>query len=298
MTRALIFVGFALAAFAQRDHPALLERGGEQVATFERAFRFVIATETYHQRITSVSPRQSRVMRSEVAPLWDAPDEGFIWMRRVLEVDRQDVPDSGDRLQTLLSVPWAAASARVGALRDESARFNIGKIHRNVNDPTWAIRILHPLVQRRFRWSDRGTERIDGVALRRLEFVEMTRPTLIRGEGRDIPTRGALWIDDEGVTHRTTLDLSYQTLLGTSERPLTPATVAATITVDFGPQSGMDVLVPKKMVERYTKTIPKQDFGDQFVRAEVVEEIQCEAIYTDYRRFETHTRILPPQEPR
>lgn len=121
---------------ARTDVQTLLRKAGEQVATFEREFQFVVGTERYRQNVITSSPRLSRAIESEVAPLWDAPGDGFVWVRRAVRVDGRPVPDSGDRLDALLRLPSAATSAKVRALREESARFDIGTIHRNTNDPT------------------------------------------------------------------------------------------------------------------------------------------------------------------
>ena len=67
---------------------------------------------------------------------------------------RSDGKPVRDRQQRLTSASWMARPRPSGIQRiiDESARYNIGTIERNVNTPTLPLLFLEPANQRRFRF--------------------------------------------------------------------------------------------------------------------------------------------------
>ncbi len=82
------------------------------------------------------------------------------------------------------------------AILDESARYNIGPVKRNVNFPTLALVFLHPRNQHRFAWKRGGTRRFGTVEGLEVEFEEVARPTLVDQDGHgDLPADGRFWID-------------------------------------------------------------------------------------------------------
>ena len=126
-------------------------------------------------------------------------------------------------------------------LADASARYNIGQLHRNFNDPTLALLFLEPASQKRFRFSEQGQDTVDGVPLRRIAFEERGRPTIIRDarSHRDAPSSGTLLIADDGRVMRSELRLRV------------PRDTTSMIRVTFGDEPKLGMLVPRLMEEEY-----------------------------------------------
>ena len=99
----------------------------------------------------------------------------------------------------------------MGGLRaDELINANIGDIRRNINKPLFALQILEPRNQGRFRFK-RTRDQVPAAAAREpsvpgvfrtaaeiwtIEFDERRRDTLIKTDRlRDLPARGRFWID-------------------------------------------------------------------------------------------------------
>jgi hypothetical protein len=172
----------------------------------------------------------------------------------------------------------ADRQARVLELAKESARFNIGRLYRNINMPTLTVQFLDPALQPRFEFAIAGEESIPraGRALK-LTFAQRQPPTIIRSDDRDLPATGSLWIlPSDGSVVRTEVSLT----LPKSDRA---PEVRGTMIVDYRPDATLGVWVPSSMRESY------QEQGGSRQR------IDCAAAYTNFRRFETSARIVPPK---
>ena len=168
-------------------------------------------------------------------------------------------------------------------LRDEGARFNIGRIGRNFSDPMLGLQVIDPDVQPRFTFVLASNERVRGVNTVRLSFVEHARPTLIsRGDKQDLPAHGDVWIDPgNGVVHQTRLITDDSTF-----------DVRATITVTFAHDPKIQRWLPARMDETYVQQGVTGGVANA-VADTFMERIECVATYTNYRRFETAARLLP-----
>jgi hypothetical protein len=270
----------ALGALPARaaDPPALvrlLTRAGEHVRRVEQNLAFVIGDEEYRQRAAGrLHPTtQNRRTRAEILFMW-MPDEGaWLTVRNVLSVDGRPVPDSQRRLSEALGDSPAARLTRLRPLLDESARFNLGQIVRNINYPTQALTYLDPVLQPRFAFALTGRQRVNGIETSQVAYEERTRPTLIRDDtGSELISRGAVWIDDRnGVIMRTKLEITI---------PL--RVTIASVEVDFRHDARLDLWVPGRMHETYLQS-----------RATMINEsIDCVASYSNFRRFETSGRVV------
>jgi hypothetical protein len=125
------------------------------------------------------------------------------------------------------------------------------------------------------RLSRGGAETIDGLPVAIVTFREDSRPTIIRTpQGRHLPARGRAWVDPaSGAVVRTELELRDFAARGRSR---------ATIGVRFGLHPGLKLWVPVDFSERY-------ELGEGAV-------ITGKATYSNYRRFQTISRIRPPRE--
>ena len=259
--------------------PTLLARAGAYVQQFEQDFSTVISDESYEQhaeRTRSEGKRRQvlasadRILESEMFFAWLPVEREWLTVRNVLAVDSHEVPDSRYRIDRA----FADESTRLSRLRqlaDEGARFNIGAIVRNINDPAFAIRFLDPALQSRFAFSAGRADTIAGHRAVKLSFVERERPSITRlPNGRSVPSRGAFWIADTGEVVRS--ELSYRE---------STTKLDATIGVDFERQPSLELWVPSRMTEEYVKSLEAAE-----------ERITCTATYTNFRRFTTSARIV------
>jgi hypothetical protein len=263
----------------------LLQRAGSYVQRLEDDFSTVIGDEQYEQKAVFRTPRsptgagRTRRMQSEMSFMFLPDDEAWLSIRNVRRVDKEEVPDSRVRLDAAIADSTPARGSQLRRLRDEGARFNIGRMNRNFNDPMLGLQIVDPSFQPRFTFADGGPERIRGAQTVRVTFIERARPSIIRREAdsADLLSRGDLWISPaDGIVHQTRL---------TIEDPKFNA--RATITVAFAHEPKLDRWLPVRMDETYVQQAVASTPPGSFA-----ERIECVATYTNYRRFETSARVL------
>jgi hypothetical protein len=253
--------------------PALLERAGRFVDRFEQQFAEVVGFERYRQEVHAMEGGDMADLESEVFFVGIDDRRTWLTVRNVLTVNGRSVAQSSDSVIDLLIA--RGSTARLRELADASARYNIGSVHRNFNDPTLALMFLAPASQPRFRFSDQGRDLVDGVAVRRVAFDERERPTVVRDARtrRDAPASGLLLIADDGRVLRSELAIAI------------PRSTTSSIKVTYGFESRLEMMVPLLMEEEY-RTSRNRGPG---------ELITGRATYSDYRRFQTGGRILPQE---
>ena len=267
MARALaICVIVSLPGAAAGQEPGLrdvLQRAGAYVAEFQRQFSGIVAEEQYVQEVKAfasrcrsagtyaatlncksqlVDPVRSE-LRSDLLLVKAGAAREWLQYRDVFEAEGQPVRDRTDRLTRLFLDPSASSAGQIARIRGESARFNIGDIHRNMNVPTFALTFLDPANQPRFKFKrtkDRipttvgalsGAEGVFRVSTEVwiVQYQEVQRGTIIHTtNNKDLPSRGRFWIEPasgrvlmtellaENHDVRATIDVSYQSepLLG------------------------------------------------------------------------------------
>jgi hypothetical protein len=249
----------------------LLSRAADYTLQYEERFAVIIGDEDYEQHVDGQRFRgpRARTIASEMMFLWLTGEKTWLSVRNVVSVDGHTIKDSRKRLDRLLSAAAPVGVAHLRRMRDEDARFNIGTIRRNFNDPMFPLRFLEPETQRRFTFVLAGQETIDGTATSKVAFDEQERPTFIQDGTRNLPSHGILWMADDGRVLRTRFDVRDM------GRGLT-----AMITVNYRPDPKLDMLVPVTMHEIYRAGSPS-------------EQIECNARYSNFRRFETAARLIP-----
>jgi len=264
-TLALLTVTAGAQAVRLGDVVARLDKNlvgyGERLAN-------VVAEETYRQWVeqgpTDRRSTTSRILRSDFALTPTSERNRWVGYRDTFEVDGVAVRDREERLQRLLS---SGAVEQAGRIAQQNARFNLGDglISRTINVPTFALEMMHPRFRDRVKVRRTGSDVLDGRPGWLIEFREQDRLTLVRTpEGGDQPSRVVALVDiDSGEVLRTVL---------TWER------VKGSITVFYGQASGMPVMVPLRMDERYDTRSG--------------EIVAGEATYANYRQFETSARIV------
>ena len=246
------------------DQPTLaivLQRAAAYVADFHLQLAGVVAEERYVQEVKGFPKRAGQLanpMRSELHSdlLLVRPANGGNWteFRDVFEVNGIPVRDRSDRLTRLFLEGSPSAQEQIGKILDESSRFNIGDIKRNINTPVFALQILESANQRRFKFK-RTNDRVPatvtkdepaaglfrtGAEVWAVEFDEKQSGTLIKTERlRDLPSRGRFWIDP--LTGRVLM----------SELIAKNRQIAATVDVSYQSEPLVGFLVPVEMRENY-----------------------------------------------
>jgi VWFA-related protein len=263
------------AASREADLQLALSRLTEYVESYQREFSAVVAEEDYVQTLPfDVQSAAERTITRQVRLRSDfllvRPENSNAWVsfRDVFEVDGKPVRDRDERLKRLfLDNPTAEALVRVQAVQDESARYNVGRVQRNINVPLFALRVLRLENRPRFHFTLAGKGDSRGVPTWRIEGEERIRPTLVKNPktGRDVPLRCWFLMDPEtGAIVETGLDAS-------------DVDVTAHFVVRYRQDPLLGLWVPAQMEETYS-AIPG--------RAEVM---RGRATYSNFRRFQVKT---------
>jgi VWFA-related protein len=246
---------------------ALLVKAGEYVTACEVQFVTLAADEAYEETVSRMKltrtgdsaewiAEKRRTLNSDYllarAPLL----AGWLPYRDVYAVDGKAVRKRDARLAQLFASP-ATAYDRAKKLSEESNRYDIGFIDRNVNQPMTALVFLKHLNRERFTFIKEGEDVIEGISAWRIAFAERDSPTFIQGEGGDLPADGVVWIDPgQGRVLKTTVRLNVEP-------------VATEITVTYRPNPAFGELwVPSEMREVYAAPAIK---------------VECTARYTNVR---------------
>lgn len=240
----------------------------------------VIVCERYHQQLLGADGtiKAERTLLSDFL-LLQLPDEDWVAVRDVYEVDGAAVSERRARLKALLAGPREQFGKRVVEMARDSAKFNLGEqYYRTVNLPTFALRILRPASRKRIEFEKAGEEQIDNTGAWIIAFREAKGPTFsATPRGADLPSQGRFWVDpDTGVVLR-----SEMTLGGTRRMP-----ARATITVTYAIEPSLGFRVPIEMQERYDNPRRKRD-----------DVVVARAAYSDFRRFDWRNQILPGGDP-
>lgn len=247
---------------------AVVARATESLTALQKALEFVIADEVATQTVFDADGRKTatRTTAGDFFLAYVPADGGWLSVRDLIAVDDQPVQNRDD-LRALLT---RGSMARIGrALADRNARFNIGPVTRNFNDPMLAMVMLDDKHQRRFRYDRRAVTTAEGATLVTLAFTERDRPTLIHGaNGAPIFTRGEFTIDAvTGQLRRSVITMKN-------------GPTSAELTTTFERVEKLDLWLPSRMEERYEHATTREKTTVTVV-----------STYTNYRRFETTARI-------
>jgi hypothetical protein len=287
----LAIVGLMLATtvgLAQRVAPPpvedLLANAAAYVEQFEKDFAFVVSDEDYQQRIGirpigMLPPDKVRITRAEVVFLWLPHEQLWLTARNVRTLNGKNVAGSETAVQEALADDGGRV-ARLRQLRAQSARYNIGPMLRNFNDPTLTLQFVGARLQSRFSWAVEERETIDGHQTWRLKFTERQRPSLIRRGTEELPATGRMWVEaSSGRIHKTRLDVTDKELRA-----------RAILDVTFERDDRLGMLVPNRMEENYEQ---EQSAGlGVITRRGPSEPIKAVATYSNFRRFETSGRLI------
>ena len=238
---ALILLGLLIPSpLAAEDRPPLqtiLERVTDYVVRYENTLQGIVAEEHYTQD-SDKSDRPfvtHRELKSDLLLVRsEGSNFGYVQFRDVFEVDGDAVRDRGDRLSRLFLNPSMTERRQATEIMNESARYNIGTVERNINVPLIGLMLLDPRYRSHFKYSvstehkgtPRGMPKSPAFALPadtwEIEYEEVRTPTVIRGDDEDAKSRCRAWVDPatgrvlltelvvEAKTVRSTLRVSYQ----------------------------------------------------------------------------------------
>jgi hypothetical protein len=265
------------------------------VAAYEQRVAAVVFDEEYEQQSSCLQapryaglqspaiPPQARRLRSEVVVI-NTGDLGWVGFRDVVAVDGRAVHSREERLAKLFVEPGADALLRAKAIADESARFNLGGVHRNLNYPTMALIFLREVYQQRSVFERGDPEQVGGTTTWVVRFREVYRPSLIGSRSRDVLTSGQFWIEPEtGKVRRSRLRVQEERASGT-------------VDVEYAAWPGLDVLMPVTMREE----ISVRGCALAGV-ASGTEAITGTARYLNVKQYTVHINAepqRPPGEPR
>jgi hypothetical protein len=248
------------------------------LTAYETTLSSLIAEERFVQWphvSTAMSTRddtRARTLVSDVAFVTLPGNVGWLGYRDVRTVNRRPVKRSGLALDELLKLGTDDSRERAMSLLLEGARHNLGA-PRTINLPSLPLELLHVRNQGRFVIMGSDRDRAGGYPVVRLDLEETVRPTLIqRPTGGNMPSRVTAWVEPETGRLRKAEVRTKDAQLG--------AWFEAVVRVEFGDDVALGVLVPTRMDEVFFD--PPRGRGEG------------EATYSNYRRFTTSARIVPP----
>lgn len=267
----------------------VIERLGRYVADCGERMSVIVGVEHYDQRVTGTPAQRSLV--SEIAFIPTGGD--WLAYRDVFQVDNRRIADRTDRLQRALVDSPQTAFEQARRIADESARYNLGDIQRNFNTPTMCLFVMRRQHLSRFKFKKAGEEDVGGIVLWRIRFEEKDRPTVVRSpNGRSLPMKGVLWLrPGDGAVFRTEMEIE-----GTIDRPadegrqrLQRVPIYASVSVEYERDARLETVLPVRMREVYRGAAAG---GAESPGASGIEAV---ATYSDFKRFETSTRLVIPK---
>ena len=244
---------------------AVLKRAAAYVERFHGQLAEIVAEETYEQIVYNsarynnpvLANATRRTLRSDLMLVKPSNVDRYVEFRDVFEVDGETVRDRRNRINALWRMGSPESNIRLDAILEESARYNIGGIQRNINTPLMPLLFLNTAYQERFSFKHIAKGRpvfssgdatdTSGVFRVRtemwnIEFQEKRGNTIIkRPNGGNLRSRGRFWIDpDTGAV-----------LI--SELIIDGGGVIAKVTVSYQSEPLMGFLVPVEMHEKYER---------------------------------------------
>jgi hypothetical protein len=277
MLKAAAALAFAVGLAAQPagvDVDAVLERLDDYLETYEGDLGSLIADEDFRQSIPPLpgnGPRpQLRHLESEVAFLRLPGGAEWFGFRRAKRVDGKPVGDLHQSLANLLSISSSDTLAQAKLLVVQSSEHNLG-LPRTINMPTLPLELLSGRYRHRFEFKFAGKEKIRGRPVNLVDLVELGPEPIIYNGGYPLQCRLRAWVDVEtGALWRAEVVMRRD---GERSKPK--------IRVDFALEPKLQVIVPVEM---------REEFGV----ANIVNLGTGVAKYSNYRRFQTSARIVPP----
>jgi len=265
-----VIVAVAAPTRAQGRAPSVndvLAKADAYLANYRQQLRFLLADEHYIQQVSNSAGTVTarRIMSGELFVTYVPADRAWVAVHDTSEVDGQPV-EGHESIRALLERDSVSGVAR--QLVNRNARFNIGSVLRNFNEPTLGLLVLDPERRAQFRFERRQAVRGEGDRLVTLAFRETKEPTLVRASGRQLYSKGEIVIDAaNGRIQRTAMELRF-------------GDIDARLTSIYSRDSNLNLWLPATFVERYERGSRR-------------ELISCVATYTNWRRFGVEVKFTP-----
>jgi hypothetical protein len=257
------------AAVAPQNAKAVVAAASAYVESFRKDAAFLIADEATTQRRLDARDQtiESRQTKGEIFLTYLEADAQWIAVHDVASVDGEAVADREDLRSLLTKGNELRGVAQRVATRN--ARFNLGGVWRNFNEPTLPLLLLERSRIGNLSLDRKGVAREAGVTIVTVGFRERDRPTLVRGPREPIRAEGEMVIEAEsGRIRRTRFELDQDPF-------------RAELVTTYALDARIGMWLPRAFVERYE--------GKPDGREEV---IVCETEYTNYRKFTVTGRIV------
>jgi hypothetical protein len=248
----------------------LVKSAAAYVADYEEKLKFVVATEEYVQRTFDEAGRQTRerVMNGELFLQYVEADHEWMAVHDFVAVDGDPVTDRQDVRGLLQRGSFESVVREVAA---RNARFNIGDVQRNFNEPTLALLIFGASRIKSFSFDRKTLQKTDADSVATLAFEEHDNgTTMIRNRrGSPAPSKGEVEIDAAtGRILHTQLDVKIDG-------------VVAQLSTTYANDKAVELWVPTTFTERYEHKT-STDY----------ERIECKSTYTNFKRYGATGRII------
>ena len=293
----VVLLSVSLSAQPKPTVEPLLDRMASYLTEYEQQLSSVVADERFEQRIdygrgseageadtwfgepgaaggpgrSATADRRSRRLESEIAFIRLPGGAEWLGFREVKKVDGRAIVSSGSSISTVLASP-AGDLTKARAIAAAGAEHNLGS-PRTVNVPTAALEIVLPVHRAAHEFVRIEDDRVRGTRTAVLRFLEVARPTLVKEPtGRNLVSSGRIWIEAAtGTVWRIEWLYQAERREGSASPPR--------LRVDFAPHRELGMMVPIEMTEVFA--IP----GGRG---------EGRATYSNFRRFGTSARIVPP----
>jgi hypothetical protein len=243
---------------------AVLLKAAEYLKDYREKLTYVMATERSKQTLIggfAGSAGTDETLASDVYFVYIPADKVWMAVRDVEIVDGKVLKDR-DNVRDILN------SGKVGAaraLKDRNARYNLGTILRNFNEPTLSLLVLDEQHRQRFRFK-KESSRGSSVTI---SYVEKDLPTLI--------------VDTGGRPSYSSGEFSIDAATGRIERARLSVRLSggidALLITTYRADSKLQMWVPAKFEEQYV------------LGGRRPEKINATSTYSDYSRFDVSVRI-------
>jgi len=168
-TRALLAQDVTLAVVLERLHQYLGDYAELMPAT--------VAVERYQQ---TGRPLERVLLESEFGIVRVPNHPQWLGFRDVMKVNGRVLADRDQRLGALFEHPTASAMQQARRIALESARFNVGRVTRTINNPALVLELLDSRNAHRMKFQKDREDTLNNIPVWIIRFVETARPTIVR----------------------------------------------------------------------------------------------------------------------
>lgn len=264
----LLAATFAAPLIAEKPQSAniaaesLITKAAAYVTEYRERLTYLMATERYKQTLSGGLTQydMEESLASDVYFVYVPSDKVWMAIRDVEVVDGKALKERENVRAILNSGQTGAARA----LKDKNAKYNLGTIMRNFNEPTLALHVLDDDHRPHFSFTKQTSSR----GRTTFSFAENSAPTLIiNTDGKPAFSRGELTIDDAtGRVERSVLRVKL-------------GSVDAAMTTTFRADDKLKMWVPARFDESYVEDSRRP------------QKVTGRADYSNFTRFDVEVRI-------